>query len=419
MRPEKRRSEARVKAAIVRLGHHGDGIADGPIYVPRALPGEVVEGTPDGDRLRDVRIVTPSSHRVRPPCAHYRACGGCALQHADDAFVSDWKADVVRAALAAQGLAAPIRGVHTSPPRSRRRAVLAGRRTRGGALVGFHARASDTLVAVSDCHLLSPPLAAVLPVLHALTLAGASRTGEVDFALTATDSGVDIAATGGKPADAALAEALIAGAGRPGVARLTWNGEVLALFTPPSLRIAGVPVAPPPGAFLQATAEGEATLVAAVEDALGDDGPVVDLFAGLGTFTLPLARRMPVHAVEGDATLITALATAIRLEQGLKPVTTRTRDLFRNPLLPDDLAGFAAAVIDPPRAGAEAQTRALAASRIGTVAMVSCNPATFARDARILVDAGFTIDWTLVVDQFRWSPHVELAARLTRRHIPR
>jgi 23S rRNA (uracil1939-C5)-methyltransferase len=408
---------------VARLGHHGDGIADGPLYIPRALPGEVVDGTPastpGGDRLRDVRIVTPSPHRVRAPCAHYRACGGCALQHAADGFVADWKADVVRTALAAQGLAAPIAGLHTSPPRSRRRATLAGRRTRGGALVGFHAPASDTLVPVTDCHLLAPPLAAMLPVLHALTLAGGSRSGEIAFAMTATDTGVDIAATGGKPADRVLTAALVAAAGQPGVARLTWDGDVLAVFAAPTLRIAGVPVAPPPGAFLQATADGEAALVAAVTDALGDAGPVVDLFAGLGTFTLPLARHRAVHAVEGDATLTGALATAIRQEQGLKSVTVETRDLFRNPLPPEDLNRFAAAVIDPPRAGADAQTRALAASRIGTVAMVSCNPATFARDARILTDAGFSIDRIRVVDQFRWSPHVELAARLTRRHMPR
>jgi 23S rRNA (uracil1939-C5)-methyltransferase len=408
-----------VRAAIVRLGHHGDGIADGPLYVPRTLPGEVVEGTPDGDRLGDVRIVTPSPDRVRPPCAHYRSCGGCALQHASDSFVVDWKAGVVRAALAAQGLTAPIRTVHTSPPRSRRRATLAARRIKGGGLVGFHARASDTLVAVTDCHLLSPQLAAVLPALHGLTLAGASRAGEIAFALTATDTGVDIAATGGKPTDAALSASLIAVAAKHGVARLTWNGDVLALFTQPVLRIAGVAVAPPPGAFLQPTVEGEAALVAAVLDAAGDEGPVVDLFAGMGTFTLPLSRRLPVHAAEGDASLTAVLSTAIRQEQGLKPVTVETRDLFRNPLLPEDLAAFAAAVIDPPRAGAEAQTRALAASQIETIAMVSCNPVTFARDARILADAGFSIDWIDIVDQFRWSPHVELAARLTRGHMAR
>jgi 23S rRNA (uracil1939-C5)-methyltransferase len=279
--------------------------------------------------------------------------------------------------------------------------------------------ASDTLVAVTDCHLLSPQLAAVLPALHGLTLAGASRAGEIAFALTATDTGVDIAATGGKPTDAALSASLIAVAAKHGVARLTWNGDVLALFTQPVLRIAGVAVAPPPGAFLQPTVEGEAALVAAVLDAAGDEGPVVDLFAGMGTFTLPLSRRLPVHAAEGDASLTAVLSTAIRQEQGLKPVTVETRDLFRNPLLPEDLAAFAAAVIDPPRAGAEAQTRALAASQIETIAMVSCNPVTFARDARILADAGFSIDWIDIVDQFRWSPHVELAARLTRGHMAR
>jgi len=403
---------------VARLGHRGDGIADGPIYVPRALPGEVVDGTPDGDLLRGVRIVTPSPHRVRAPCAHYRVCGGCALQHASDAFVADWKAEVVRIALAAQGLTAPITGVLTSRPRTRRRATLAGRRTKGGALVGFHAPASDTLVAVKDCHLLAPPLSAMLPVLHALTLAGGSRSGEIAFALTATDTGVDIAATGGKPADRALTAELVAAAGQPGVARLTWDGDVLAVFAPPMLRIAGVSVAPPPGAFLQATADGEAALIGDVTEAVGDAGPVVDLFAGLGTFTLPLAHHRPVHAVEGDITLTGALQSAIRLKQGLRSVTVETRDLFRKPLPPEDLNRFAAAVIDPPRAGAEAQTRALAESRIGTVAMVSCNPATFARDARILCDAGFSIDGITVVDQFRWSPHVELAARLTRRHMP-
>lgn len=399
---------------IARLGHLGDGIAPGPVFVPMALPGEVVEGVVDGERMAEPKIVTPSPDRVKAPCRHYRACGGCALMHASDAFVAGWKADVVRQALAGQGLEAPFRPTLTSPPRSRRRATFSGRRTKSGAIIGFHGRRSGTISEIPDCQILDPRLTALLPVLEAITVAGGSRKAELALSAAVTDGGVDLAVRNGKPIDPALFADLARIAAGAGIARLTWDGEVIAMSRPPSQRFGRADVVPPAGAFFQATARGEAALVAAVTDAVGGATPVADLFAGCGTFALPLAEHAEIHAVEGEAAMIAALDAGWRGTQGLHRLTTEARDLFRRPLLPDELNRFGAVVIDPPRAGAEAQSVQIAASRVPIVAAVSCNPVTFARDARILCDAGFRIDWVEVVDQFRWSPHVELSARLSR-----
>lgn len=403
-------------ATIERLGHLGDGLAErGALRVPMTLPGEVVEGVvgPDG-RMTDARIVTPSPDRVRAPCPHYRACGGCALQHASDGFVAGWKADVVRAALAAQGIAAPFRPVLTSPPRSRRRAVFAGRRTKGGALVGLHARASGTIVEIPGCILMDPALMAVVPFLREAVLAGASRNAELAMTATLTEAGIDLSVEGGKPMEADLFAALAALAEAADLARLSWNGDVVVTRRPPLQRFGTARVLPPAGAFLQATREGEAALLAAVDEAVGGARRIVDLFSGSGTFSLPQAARAEVHAVEGSAAMTAALLAGARQTPGLHSVTTETRDLFRRPLLPGELARFDAIVIDPPRAGCEAQAREIGLSGVAVVAAVSCNPVTFARDARILCEAGFRPDWVQVVDQFRWSPHVELAARFSR-----
>ncbi|PRY20658.1 23S rRNA m(5)U-1939 methyltransferase [Aliiruegeria haliotis] len=403
---------------ILRLGHRGDGIAEGPVFVNGGLPGEVVEGVITDGRLAAPRILRPSELRVSPVCRHYKGCGGCLVQHAREDFVSDWKREIVRQALEAQGLTAPIRGIHTSPPRSRRRATFSGRRTKKGALVGFHGRASDTLVDVPECQLVHPEILATRPALDRLTRAGASRKGEISLTVTLTEDGPDIHVSGGKPLDAALRMEMAGLVESEGLARLTWEDEVIAQRIPPRVRFDGIAVVPPPGAFLQATAEGEGALRRSVLEAVGDGGHVLDLFAGCGTFALPLARRAEVHAVEGLEDLTAALEAGWRQAQGLKAVTVETRDLFRRPLLPDELKRFEAVVIDPPRAGAEAQTEEIARSDVRRVAAVSCNPATFARDAARLVQAGFTLDWVDVVDQFRWSPHVELAACLTRGNIP-
>jgi 23S rRNA (uracil1939-C5)-methyltransferase len=401
---------------IERLDLRGDGVA-GDLRAARTLPGEQIDGNVTDGRIATPRILTPSPHRVAAPCPHYRACGGCAVMHASDAFVAQWKQDVVVRALAAQGLEAPFHPLHTSPPNSRRRAVLAGRRLKSGALVGFHARASDSLTPVPDCRLLNTALIRMLPALQDLTLAGASRKGELSLTLTHLDPGPDLSVQGGKPLDPSLQTELAAIAAASGLSRLTWDGETVFQSAPPGLMMGRARVCPPPGAFLQATPQGEAALVAAVRAAVGPARRIADLFAGCGTFALPLAELGEVHAVETAGDMLDALDAGWRGAEGLKKVTTEPRDLFRRPLLPEDLRRFDAVVIDPPRAGAEAQIAQLARAEVPVIAAVSCNPVTFARDARVLVAAGYRLDWVQVVDQFRWSSHVELAARLSRPHM--
>jgi len=397
---------------IERLNLRAEGTGQG-VTVARALPGEVIEGNEEDGRIAQPRVVTPSDQRVSPPCRHYKSCGGCALMHASDPFVADWKQQVVRQALTAQGLDAPIRAIHTSPRQSRRRAVLAGRRLKSGALVGFHARASDTVTAIPDCQLLDLSLLAVIPALEEIVTTGGSRKGEVKLTVTAFDQGVEVAASGGKPLDNALRLSLPQIAGRHGLARLTWDGDVLVQQEPPTLGFGLASVSPPPGAFLQATQQGEEMLLAAVIEAVGPARRIVDLFAGCGTFSLPLAEHAEVHAVEGLGSMLASLDRGWREAQGLKRVTTETRDLFRRPLMPDELARFDAVVIDPPRAGAEAQIAELARAKPAVIAALSCNPVSFARDARVLVGAGYALEWIEIIDQFRWSAHIEIAAKFS------
>lgn len=404
-------SEGVRQVTIERLGHHGDGIAPGPVYVRGALPGEVVEGAVVNGYMAAPRIMTPSDQRVSAPCRHAKSCGGCQLQHAADGFVTGWKEEVVRRALEAQGLDCPMRDTVTSPPRSRRRAAFSARRTKKGALAGFHQKASDVVVAVPDCQLVTPALAASLPLVERLAIAGASRKGELSVLVTESLSGLDVLVKGGKPVDDALRVELANIAQSHGLARLAWDDEVLTL-KPPHQKFGDALVVPPPGAFLQATEAGQAALLAGVMEALDGAAHVADLFAGCGTFALPLAPRARVHAVEGDAAMTRALDKAWRQAQGLKHVTQEVRDLFRNPLLPDELTRFDGVAIDPPRAGAEAQVAELARAGVPRIAHVSCNPVTFAREAARLVAAGYRLDWLQVVDQFRWSTHVELVAAL-------
>ena len=282
-----------MKLTIERIGHLGDGVAqgpDGPVFVPGVLPGEEVEV--DGAVMR---IVTPSSDRKKPPCVHARTCGGCLMQHASDAFVETWKTAVVRGALAGQGLEAVFRPTVTSPARSRRRATLAARKTKGGALLGFHARGSDVIIPVPNCQLLHPDIVATFPALEALVKIGGSRSTEVDLTVTQSLAGPDVSVSGGKEIDSQMRLELARLAETHGIARLTWGGEVIALRTAPMQRFGKALVSPPPGAFLQATAEGEAALLAGVIEAVGGAKRVLDLFAGSGTFALPLAERQARH----------------------------------------------------------------------------------------------------------------------------
>ncbi len=402
-----------MKTVIERLGHLGHGIAPGPIFVPMALPGEEVEGEVEGDKMLNVRVLTPSDQRVKPPCSHFKSCGGCGLQHANDGFVADWKQSVVVAALAAQGINADFRDIETSPANTRRRAGFSGRRTKKGALVGMHTRASDTIVAVPNCKILTPGLLAIVPALEELTVFGASRKSELSFLVTDSEGGIDVSVTGGQDLTGPTQSEAAQIAARHGLARLAWNEEVIVEITAPVQILGDTRVVPPAGSFLQASKHGQETLISAVLETVSGAKKVVDLFAGCGTFTLPVAKDAEVHAVESGSDMLAALDKGWRLAQGLKSVSTETRDLFRRPLLPDEFKYVDAVVIDPPRAGAEAQMRELAQSGVGKIAAVSCNPVSFARDAKILTQAGYRLDWVQVVDQFRWSPHVEIAASFT------
>ncbi|NBT50706.1 MAG: class I SAM-dependent RNA methyltransferase, partial [Marivivens sp.] len=279
---------------IQSLTHTGLGRAEDGTMVPRSLPSEEVEVTDDG-----VRIVSPSADRVSPPCRHYKSCGGCAMQHASDAFVAAWKASTVERALSAQGIEATIAETITSPIKSRRRAKLAGRRTKKGTLVGFHARASDTLVEVPDCQLLAPELIATLPALNALTVLAASRKAEVAMTVSMSVDGPDVHIQTEKELTTDLRVDLAQWANEFGIARLVWVDEPVVTIHPPRQDFGGSLVVPPPGAFLQATKHGEKALQDAVSVIVGNADKVVDLFAGSGTFTLPLARKASVHAVEG------------------------------------------------------------------------------------------------------------------------
>ena len=397
---------------IKRLGHQGNGIADGPagdIYLPHTLPGEVVEILGEG-----TRIVTPSPDRVKPPCMHFKSCGGCALQHASDSFVAGWKVDVVRTALKAQGLSADFKPVKTSPSKSRRRATFTGKRTKKGAMVGFHARASSQLVPVPDCKILHADIVASFPMLERLTRIAASRSAEISLAVTLSLNGLDVDVSGAKPANGPLLAELGAFCEAEKLARLGWNGEIVATRQAPAQKFGRATVVPPPGAFLQATVQGETDLVDAIIQAVGPARRIADLFAGCGTFALSLAHQAEILAVESDAASLRALDAGWRLAPNLKTVETSVRDLFRRPLLPAELAKFDAVVIDPPRAGAKAQIEELAASKVARIASVSCNPVTFARDAAVLVKGGYRLEWVQVIDQFRWSPHIELVAAFTR-----
>ncbi|MGB0505540.1 MAG: class I SAM-dependent RNA methyltransferase [Pikeienuella sp.] len=410
-------TDLNTEITIDQLGAAGDGIANAsgaPIYAAFTLPGEVVSGEIANNRLSSPSIITASPDRQKPLCQHFAACGGCALQHANDDFVAGWKRDQIAKRLSQQGVpVADIRPTITSAPFSRRRATFTARRTKKTVQVGFHRHKSDEVIPLTECHVLHPDLlAARLPIQDAAKL-GASRKGAIKAQVTLTEGGLDIAVSEAKPLEERFAEAA-ALAETHDLARLTWNGETVVTRRLPYIRFGTANVAPPSGGFLQATEDGEAALVAAAIEAAGNAKRYIDLFAGCGTFALHFASKGEVHAAENDQAALAALDKGWRNSTGMSLVTTEVRDLFRRPVWAAELNEFQAAIIDPPRAGAEAQMAEIAKSELTRLAAISCDPATFARDAAILKAGGWTLDWVQPVDQFRWSPHIELAARFSR-----
>ena len=412
---------AEIDVEIGTLGAQGDGIAEtpgGPFFVPYVLPGERVQIRPEGEgRAALVAVLEPSLDRAKPPCRHFTVCGGCALQHMAPPAYAAWKRAQVEAALRPRGIVADIDQLVVARPESRRRATFAVSRSRKTLTLGYYGKASHMIVPVVECPLVVPEIEHALPALGRLVGHGLSRSARASLLVTAMATGLDVAVTGGKALDGPLRAELAQQAALADLARLTWDGEIVAERRTPVIDLSGLDVAPPPGAFLQPTASGEAALVGLVREGVGTAGRVADLFAGCGTFAAALAPQAAVHAVESEAAPLAALARAVR-EQGptlrFKPVTTEIRDLMRRPLLAAELKPFDAVVFDPPRAGAAAQAAELAKSGVRRIAAVSCNPATFARDARTLVDGGYRLTRLTPVDQFLWSPHIELVGIFAR-----
>jgi 23S rRNA (uracil1939-C5)-methyltransferase len=403
---------------IVRLGHRGDGVADtseGPIYVPFTLPGETVTVEPVAghpDRRHLLHVDNPSHERSTPVCKHSGVCGGCALQHWSLAEYHLWKRSLVVEALAQAGVLAPVDDLVDAHGAGRRRAVLHARRGNRDVLeVGFTAPRAHHVVAIDACPILAPGLGGAIRAAWAIAETLTAARKPLDIQTTATDSGLDVDVRGSGALEAGRLAALARVAEAHDLARLTRHGELVAQRTQPLLQIGRARVPLPPGSFLQATAEGEATLARLVAGHAGNAKRVVDLFAGIGTFALQLAERARITAADGDADAIKALQRAAAGTAGLKPVDAQVRDLFRRPFVASEFKAFDAVVFDPPRQGAMAQARELAKSAVPVVVAASCDAATFARDAKILIDGGYKLDRVTPVDQFRYSHHVEIVAK--------
>jgi 23S rRNA (uracil1939-C5)-methyltransferase len=388
-----------VSETIVRIAARGDGMTGSGRHVAFAVT---------GDTVADDGAVIAGPHRQVPPCRHFPQCGGCQLQHADDAAFAGFCEDRVRFALAQHGLETEVRPAYLSPPRTRRRATMRALRAGGGIVLGFNEARSNLVVDLRECHVLRPELFALVEPLRALLGGMAGRAGEVQ--LTLADQGADVMLRGFTANGLEAVEALTSFGVEHGLARLSldegYGAEPRYAPEAVTVTLGGRAVPLPVGAFLQATADGEAVLVEAVLEAVGEAARPLDLFAGLGTFALALPGL--VSAAEASREAVMALKRAG------PAIDAQHRDLYRRPFDPAELAAHDAVALDPPRAGAEEQARALAASTVPRIAYVSCNPATFARDAKILAGGGYRLLWARPVGQFRWSTHVELAAAFAR-----
>ncbi|GKQ52185.1 class I SAM-dependent RNA methyltransferase [Bradyrhizobium sp. Ce-3] len=407
---------------IDHVGHRGDGVAiegSQPIFVPYTLGGETVEveDVPGNhpDRRRLLRVTQESPERIAPLCPHFGVCGGCAIQHWNDGPYQAWKRNIVVETLAQAKIAAEVAPLLDAHGAGRRRITLHGRMGNHGVLkVGFAAAGSHDIVPVDRCPILDPALDGALEAAWAVAEPLIVIGKPLDIQVTATRNGLDIDVRGSGALPTSLITTLSRVAEKHRLARLTRHGELVLQRGSPEIAIGNAKVVLPAGAFLQATAKGEETLAALVRECCGRAKHVADLFCGVGPFALRLAEKARIAAFDSDAGAITALQKAAQATPGLKPLKAEARDLFRRPLMPQELRDYDAVVFDPPRQGAQAQVTQLAASKVPVIVAVSCNAATFARDAKILIDGGYRIAGVTPVDQFRHTPHVELVARFAR-----
>jgi 23S rRNA (uracil1939-C5)-methyltransferase len=407
---------------IDHVGHFGDGVAlvdGGNVYVPYTLGGETVEVGPvpghHPDRRRLLAVERASAERITPFCQHFGICGGCAIQHWDAQHYRAWKRDLVVETLAQAKLDCEVAPLIDAHGLGRRRITLHARTGTHDVLkVGFAAANSHDIIPVDHCPILDPGLDGAIEAAWALAEPLISAGKPLDIQITATDNGLDVDVRGSGPLPAAMIAKLSRVAEQHRLARLTRHGELVLMRNPPTIVVGTARVILPPGSFLQATVAGEETLAALVSGHCRRAKHIADLFCGVGPFALRLAVKSRISAFDSDVGSVTALQKATMATSGLKPVKAEARDLFRRPLMPGELRDYDTVLFDPPRQGAQAQAQQLAASRIPVVIAVSCNVATFARDAKILVDGGFGIEGVTPVDQFRHTPHVELVARFTR-----
>lgn len=393
---------------IIGIGSAGDGDGANGRFVPFALPGETWRATTEGGFER---TGAASPIRVTPPCRHFGVCGGCLMQHVQHEAYAAWKRDLIVNAFHHHGLDLTMAPLVETPVGSRRRVVMTAQRTRSGLVLGFHVRGSHGLVDLAMCPVSVPEIVASLSDLRALLAGLLAPNQEVHLTVLATRLGLDVAIDAERALTPAQRQTIAAASS---FLRVSWRGEPVVTRGPVTLDVDNIAMTVPPRGFVQAVAAAEQTLRAAVIEGIGRARHVADLFCGAGTFTLALARSARVSAYDGDQALIDALNTSARHAHGLKPIVTTRRDLFREPLSARELGAFEAVVLDPPRAGAKAQVETLAKSTVPAIIYVSCNPATLARDARMLTDNGYRIDAVTPVDQFLWSDHVEVIVRFSR-----
>jgi len=399
---------------IATVGGRGDGVAEtdsGRVFVPYTLAGETVSIIPDGARGKLVRVLEPSADRVDPICPHFTVCGGCAVQQMSLRAHGRWKRNVVETALVHKGLEAKVDDVIDAHGAGRRRVTFHTRFQKGKVIAGFMAARSHRLLDLDSCPVLAPALRNSAAIARDLATPFAGPAKKIDVRITVSDTGLDCDIRGcGRDIDLDARLDLTDLAVKHDLARVTVDGDIVLERRQPVVKIGSAALVLPAGGFLQATAMGEETLARLVVEATSGASRVADLFSGIGPFALRLARTATVHAVDGDKAAIRALSNAVRYTQGLKPLTTEVRDLVRNPVHVSDLARYDAIVFDPPRTGAEAQAREIADSNARTVVAVSCDPASFTRDAAILTGRGYRLEKVSPVDQFRYTVHVELVA---------
>ena len=413
-----------VELRIERLGAQGDGVATagpdgGPVFVPFTLPGERVRACVAGERGRLIEVVSAAPERIEPACGHFGTCGGCMLQHMSVEAYASWKRSLVSDAFAQRGIAVDVADVVMAGAGARRRAVLSAIWTRGGAALGFHRLRDDSVIDIAECPVLEPRIVAALDDVRGLLGVFGAWEGEARVTTIAADNGLDVdlsGAVGKTGLDAARSARLAGLAGDVGnLVRLSVDGAPVYQRARPELGMGAARVDPPAGVFLQASGKAEREMAALVVAAVAKKAKsAVDLFSGVGAFTFPLAARVTVTAVDSDRRALSALDAAARGAQGIKPIRTLHRDLFREPLSRKELEPFDVAVFDPPRAGAAAQAQMLAKSKVPVIVAVSCNPATLARDVRTLIDGGYSLGTVTPIDQFHWSAHVEAVAVLRR-----